>query len=68
MNTEHKGGKGNLAQDREHASEAGKKGGEQSHGGQHQQSTHGSGKQQGGGNFAEDRERASEAGKKGGQH
>ncbi|CAM5764415.1 hypothetical protein LMIY3S_01140 [Labrys miyagiensis] len=28
MNTEHKGGKSNLAQDRKHASEAGKKGGQ----------------------------------------
>jgi uncharacterized protein len=57
------------------ASEAGKKGGEHSHGGQHGQEG-GSPKQQGGsspgqqggaGNFANDREKASEAGRKGGQ-
>lgn len=41
---------GNFANDREKASEAGKKGGQQS----------------GGGNFANDREKASEAGRKGG--
>lgn len=43
---------GNFANDREKASEAGKKGGQQS----------------GSGGFKNDSERASEAGKKGGQH
>lgn len=72
---EHRGGSGNFAEDRERAREAGKKGGEHSHGGQQQHSqSGGSDRQQGGehrggsGNFAEDRERAREAGKKGGQH
>ncbi len=37
-----RGGSGNFAQDRERASEAGKKGGEHSHGGQH---SHGKGSQ-----------------------
>ena len=49
---EHRGGSGNFAEDRQKASEAGKKGGQHS----------------GGGNFANDREKASEAGKKGGQN
>ncbi len=66
MANEQRGGSGNFANDRERASEAGKKGGEHSHGGQQQQ---GSGRQgqQGGnsGNFANDREKASEAGRKG---
>jgi len=54
MSTEHRGGSGNFAENRDRASEAGRKGGEKS--------------QQGGsGNFAEDRERASEVGRKGGQ-
>jgi uncharacterized protein len=55
-----------FAKDRELAAEAGRKGGEHSHGGQ-QQSGGSSGQQGGGGNFANDRERASEAGRKGGQ-
>ncbi|KQK29111.1 stress-induced protein [Bosea thiooxidans] len=65
--------KRSFSQDSELASEAGKKGGESSHGGQQQASGSGRG-QQGGdgerggsGNFAQDRERASEAGKKGGR-
>jgi uncharacterized protein len=76
------GGSGNFANDPERASEAGKKGGEHSHGGGSQQSGSHSGgsSQQGGsqsgtgdsrggsGNFANDPEKASEAGKKGGQH
>jgi general stress protein YciG len=76
-----RGGSGNFANDPERASEAGKKGGEQSHGGGSQQSGSQSGgsSQQGGsqsetggsrggsGNFANDPEKASEAGKKGGQ-
>ncbi|CAM6453009.1 general stress protein [Escherichia coli] len=47
----HRGGSGNFAEDRERASEAGKK-----KGGQHS-----------GGNFKNDPQRASEAGKKGGK-
>jgi hypothetical protein len=62
-----RGGSGNFANDPQHASEAGKKGGEHSHGQQNQGG--GSQGQQGGnpGNFANDREKASEAGRKGGQ-
>ncbi|MCE0491307.1 general stress protein [Pantoea sp. Mb-10] len=50
---EHRGGSGNFAEDKQKASEAGKKGGQHSSNG-------------GGGNFKNDREKASEAGKKGG--
>jgi len=68
-----RGGSGNFAQDRERASEAGRKGGERGHG---QASGHqpassqpGASQQRGGGsNFAEDRDKASKAGKKGGSH
>lgn len=77
-----RGGSGNFANDREKASEAGRKGGEHSHSGsQHesaashqsnksqQGSSESSGSQQGGsGNFSDDPERAKEAGRKGGQH
>jgi uncharacterized protein len=61
-----RGGSGNFAEDRERASEAGRKGGEHSHSGGNQ----GKGGQGrgGSGNFADDRERASEAGRKGGEH
>ncbi len=52
-------GSGNFASDRERAAEAGRKGGENSHGG--------GGADNNRGNFAQDRERASEAGRKGGQ-
>ncbi|MGD9426408.1 general stress protein [Pantoea sp. NSTU24] len=48
---EHRGGSGNFADNPKKASEAGKKGGQNS----------------GGGNFKNDREKASEAGKKGGK-
>jgi hypothetical protein len=74
MANEQRGGSGNFANDPERASEAGKKGGERSHGGQQGQqgSYHkqegGSGQQGGTGNFANDREKASEAGRKGGQN
>ena len=63
-----RGGSGNFANDPKRASEAGKKGGEPSHGGQQHQGD-GSEGQQGNnpGNFANDREKASEAGRKGGQ-
>jgi general stress protein YciG len=51
------------------ASEAGKKGGEHSHGGQQSAGPHNqhSGERGGSGNFADDRQRASEARKKGGE-
>ncbi|WP_081794855.1 general stress protein [Pseudomonas sp. H1h] len=62
---------GNFANDREKASEAGKKGGQAS-GGQHphtaDKSTSGGQGSGRSGNFADDREKASEAGKKGGEH
>ena len=48
---EHRGGSGNFADNPQKASEAGKKGGQNS----------------GGGNLKNDREKASEAGKKGGK-
>ena len=71
MATEHRGGSGNFAEDRQRASEAGHKGGQTSGG----QASHEREQRPGepgqksaqGGNFASDRERASEAGRKGGQ-
>ena len=73
-----RGGSGNFADDPERASEAGRKGGEQSHQGSGQSSPSqqggpgsgsSGGQQRGGsGNFANDPERASEAGRKGGEH
>jgi general stress protein YciG len=66
--------KRSFSQDKGLAAEAGRKGGEHSHGGQQQASDsdrrqQGGGSERGGsGNFANDRERASEAGRKGGQH
>jgi hypothetical protein len=66
---QHSGNKQGFAQDRELASEAGKKGGQHSQGGGSQggspQQDQGSGKGNAG-NFAQDRQKASEAGKKGG--
>jgi general stress protein YciG len=65
--------KRSFSQDPELASEAGKKGGENSHGNQQHSSESGRSQQTGGGerggsgNFANDREKASEAGKKGGR-
>lgn len=56
MEDERKQSRGNFAQDRERAAEAGRKGGQASNRG-------GTNK----GNFANDRERAREAGRKGGQ-
>jgi uncharacterized protein len=65
MSDKERGGSGNFANDPKRASEAGKKGGEASHGGrQHSQSHGGSGQQ---GSFANDPQRASEAGRKGGE-
>jgi len=66
--TSHRGGSGNFAEDREKASEAGRKGGEHSGGSRSASAGGGQSEHRGGsGNFAEDRERASEAGRKGGQ-
>ena len=65
MTSNQRGGSGNFANDRERASEAGRKSGQMSHGGQQSQSGAKSG--QVGGNFAQDKEKASEAGRKGGQ-
>ena len=67
-NDQNRGGSGNFANDRERASDAGKKGGQASHGGEHR----GSGgqsddKRGGGGNVANERDHGSDAGKKGGQ-
>jgi general stress protein YciG len=66
--------KRSFSQDPELAAEAGRKGGEASHGSQQQADDEPDGQQGGqsrggqqGGNFADDRERASEAGQKGGQ-
>jgi len=69
---QNRGGWGNFAQDRETASEAGRKGGEHSHGGgtitedRDKSRESGGGQRGGSGNFAKDREKASEAGRKGG--
>ena len=65
-----RGGSGNFANDPERASEAGKKGGENSHGGSQKGSgsqSESGGSRGGSSNFANDREKASEAGKKGGE-
>ena len=67
--------KRSFSQDHELASEAGKRGGEHSHGGRQQSAANSdrhqagsSGTHRGGsGNFSQDRARASEAGRKGGQ-
>ena len=67
--------KRSFSQDHDLASEAGRKGGENSGGGNRQQQASGNDRGQQGGdgnrggssNFANDRERASEAGRKGGQ-
>jgi uncharacterized protein len=66
MTTEKRGGNANFANNPKRAAEAGRKGGEHSHGGQHEQSS-GDGRQQGEGNFADDTQRAAEAGRKGGK-
>lgn len=70
-----RGSSGNFANDPERASEAGRKGGQQSHQGSgksdksQQGGSDSSGQQRGGGGtFANDPERASEAGRKGGEH
>ena len=69
--------KRSFSQDHELAAEAGKRGGESSHGDRQQQQgtsqsqrQHGSSSEHrgGSGNFADNRQKASEAGRKGGQH
>ena len=66
MANEQRGGSGNFSEDRERASEAGKKGAEQRQ--SQSGASQGEHERGGKGNFAENPERASEAGKKGGQH
>lgn len=64
-----RGGSGNFADDPQRASEAGRKGGEHSHGKQasgHQPASNQQGNGSSGG-FADNHSKASEAGKKGGQ-
>lgn len=65
MANNQQGGSGNFANDREKASEAGRKGGQSTQ--QHSQSSGNMGQQGGSGNFAQNPERAAEAGRKGGQ-
>jgi uncharacterized protein len=60
--------KRSFSQDPNLASEAGKKGGESSGGGQRAQGESQGSNRGGGGNFAQNPEKASEAGRKGGQH
>jgi uncharacterized protein len=63
----HSGNKNNFAENHELASEAGRKGGQHSHG--HQGGSEvGTGKENDPNNFANDRKKASEAGRKGGKH
>ena len=59
---------GNFKNDPAKASEAGRKGGEHSHGGSQSGSEGGGAERGGAGNFKNDPERASEAGRKGGEH
>ena len=80
-NSTERGGSGNFANDPQKASEAGRKGGQQSHqggsgskkghsgtSGQQEQADRSSGQQHGGsGSFADNPEKASDAGRKGGQ-
>jgi uncharacterized protein len=65
-----RGGSGNFANDPQRASEAGKKGGQQSQGESQSDRQQGSGGSErgGSGNFANDPERASEEGRKGGEN
>jgi general stress protein YciG len=63
-----RGGSGNFANDREKASEAGRKGGQSSHSGGSERPPSEDTSERGGSNFANDREKASEAGRKGGGH
>lgn len=57
---------GNFSNDREKASEAGRKGGKANEGKPSSDASH-TGSKGGGNNFANDREKASEAGRKGGR-
>ena len=65
-----RGGSGNFANDPERPSEAGKKGGQDSHGGRSRESSEDqqASERGGSGNFSNDQERAREAGRKGGEH
>jgi general stress protein YciG len=67
MANEQRGGSGNFANDPGRASEAGKKGGQQSQSGGSPVQQCDNEKRGGTGNFANDPQRASEAGRKGGQ-
>jgi general stress protein YciG len=72
-NTQHRGGSGNFAEDRQRASEAGQKGGQQSSGNfkndpQRAAEAGHRGGQQSGGNFKNDPQRAAEADREGGRH
>jgi len=59
--------KRSFSQDPQLAAEAGRKGGENSHGGQQSGGSDEKSSNQQGGNFAENRDKASEAGRKGGE-
>jgi uncharacterized protein len=65
-----RGGSSNFANDPKRASEAGKKGAENSHDASQKGGSQPKSRESGGGsgNFANDHEKASEAGKKGGEH
>ena len=66
---QNRGGSGNVADDRERAAEAGRKGGEHSHGqGQKSSGQPASDRDNRGSNFRDNPEKASEAGRKGGTH
>ena len=65
---QHRGGSGNFADDRERAAEAGRKGGEHSHGQGQKTGQPASGQDNRGSNFRDNPEKASEAGRKGGAH
>jgi len=66
---QNRGGSGNFADDRERAAEAGRKGGEHSHGqGQMSSGQPASDRDNRGSNFRDNPEKASEAGRKGGTH
>ena len=68
QNTTERGGSGNFASDREKASDAGRKGGQQHNATQDKSPSEEGGQRGGGSNFANDPEKAREAGRKGGEH
>lgn len=65
---QHRDGPGNFTEDRERAAEAGRKGGEHSHGQERSPGQSASGHDNRGSNFRDNPEKASEAGRKGGAH